>query len=77
MTIQRRRRLRLMMQAADGRANGVSYRDIATALYGADRVASDPWKTSSLRAAVIGLARAGAAMIGGDYLQLLRHRRRF
>ena len=77
MTIQQRRRLRLMMQAADGRANGASYRDIATALYGAERVASDPWKTSSLRDTVIGLARAGAAMIGGDYLQLLRHRRRF
>jgi len=76
MTRQQRRRLCLMMRVADGRSNGASYREIATALYGTDRVASSPWKTSSLRDTVIGLAKGGAAMIGGGYLQLLRHRRR-
>ncbi|TPK84546.1 DUF2285 domain-containing protein [Mesorhizobium sp. B2-4-17] len=76
MTIPQRRRLRLMMRAADGRRNGASYRDIATAFYGKERVASNPWKTSSLRDAVIGLVKGGAAMIGGGYLQLLRHHRR-
>nr|WP_292156243.1 DUF2285 domain-containing protein [Mesorhizobium sp.] len=76
MTIQQRRRLRLMMQAADGRKNGASYREIATAFYGAGRVASNPWKTSSLRDTVIGLVKGGGAMISGGYLQLLRHRKR-
>ncbi|PBB65873.1 hypothetical protein CK228_24260 [Mesorhizobium sp. WSM4312] len=50
---------------------------MATAFYGKERVASNPWKTSSLREAVMGLVRA-AAMIGGglrsnegrDYLGL-------
>jgi hypothetical protein len=76
MTIQQRRRLRLMMRAADGRTNGASYREIATAFYGIERVASTPWKTSPLRGAVIGLVKGGAFMIGGGYLQLLRHRKR-
>lgn len=76
VTTQQRRRLRLMMQATDGRANGASYREIATAFYGTARVGAAPWKTSSLRAAVIGLVKGGAAMISGGYLQLLRHRTR-
>lgn len=76
MTVQQRWRLRLMMRAADGRANGASYRDIAIALYGRERVASDPWKTSALRDAAISLVEGGTALIGGGYLKLLRHRRR-
>lgn len=76
MTAHQRRRLRLMLQATDGRGHGASYREIATALYNRERVASEPWKTSSLRDGVIGLARGGAAMVAGDYRQLLRHRRR-
>ena len=76
MTPQQRRRFRLMMQAADGRANGASFRDIAVAFYGQKRIAADPWKTSALRDAVIGLVEGATAMIGGGYLQILRHRRR-
>ncbi|AZO31499.1 MAG: DUF2285 domain-containing protein [Mesorhizobium sp.] len=76
MTIQQRSRLRLMLQASDGRTNGASYREIATAFYGTGRVASNPWKTSSLRDTVIGLVKSGGAMIAGGYLQMLRHRRR-
>ncbi|RWR31909.1 DUF2285 domain-containing protein [Sinirhodobacter populi] len=76
MTAQQRRRLRLMLQAADGRANGASYRDIAIALYGERRVAAEAWKTSPLRDSVIGLVRGARAVIGGGYLNLLRHRRR-
>lgn len=76
MTPLQRRRLRSMLQASDGRGRGASYREIATALYDPERVALEPWKTSSLRDAVIGLVRGGAAMIDGGYLQLLRHRRR-
>jgi len=76
MTAQQRRRLRLMVRAADGRRNGASYRDIAIALYGRERVASDPWKTSALRDAAISLVEGGLALIDGGYLKLLRHRRR-
>ncbi|WP_457152989.1 DNA -binding domain-containing protein [Mesorhizobium sp. P5_C1] len=49
---------------------------MAIALYGFNRVAADPWKTSALRDAVIGLVEGATAMIGGGYLQILRHRRR-
>lgn len=76
MTPQQRRRLRLMLQAIDGRMNGASYREIAIAIYGAERVASDPWKTSPLRDSVIGLVEGGFAMVDGGYFDLLRHRRR-
>lgn len=76
VTAQQRDRLRTMMLAADGRANGASYRDIALVLYGHKRVASEPWKTSALRGKVIGLVKGGLTMIGGGYLKLLRHRRR-
>jgi hypothetical protein len=76
LTAQQRRRLRLMMRAADGRGNGASYRDIAIAFYGSERVASNPWKTSALRDAAISLVEGGTALIGGGYLKLLRHRRR-
>lgn len=76
MTAQQRRRLRLMMQAADGRSDGASYREIGTALFGRERIASEPWKTSALRDMVIGLVEGATALIGGGYHQLLRHRRR-
>lgn len=76
ITSQQRARLRAMMLAADGRANGASYRDVAMVLYGHKRIASEPWKTSALRDRVIGLVKGGLAMIGGGYLKLLRHRRR-
>jgi hypothetical protein len=76
MTPYQRQRFRLMMQAADGRAAGASYREIGVALYGERRVSSEPWKTSPLRAVVIALARNASALIGGGYLGLLRHRRK-
>lgn len=76
VTPARRRRLRLMLQAADGRALGASYREIASAVYDEERVAEEVWKTSSLRDAVIGLVQGGIEMISGGYRQLLRYRRR-
>jgi len=76
LTHQQRQRLRLMLQAIDGRMNGASYREIAVAIYGEGRVASDPWKTSPLRDSVIGLVESGSAAVAGGYLKLLRHRRR-
>ncbi|MER2508284.1 MAG: DUF2285 domain-containing protein [Amaricoccus sp.] len=76
ITAPQRRRLRLMLQATDGRGRGASYREIATALYDGDRVAAESWKTSSVRDAVIGLVQGGAAMVAGGYRHLLRRRRR-
>ncbi|WP_234002705.1 DNA -binding domain-containing protein [Sphingopyxis sp. MG] len=40
ITPYQRRRIRLMMRAADGRANGATYRQIANALFGPERVAA-------------------------------------
>lgn len=76
ITPYQRRRIRLMMRAADGRANGATYREIAIALFGPERVAAEPWKTSSLRDAVIGLIESAGPLINGGYRKLLRHRRR-
>lgn len=76
MTPYQRQRFRQMMQAADGRASGASYREIGIALYGEQRVLSEPWKTSPLRAAVIALARNASALIVGGYRGLLHHRRK-
>lgn len=76
MTPYQRRRFRLMMQAADGNANHATYREIAIAIYGEERVRAEPWKTSALRASVIALVRSSAALIDGGYQDLLRHRRK-
>jgi len=76
ITPYQRRRIRLMMRAADGRANGATYREIANALFGPERVAAEPWKTSPLRDAVIGLIESAGPLINGGYRKLLRHRRR-
>jgi hypothetical protein len=76
LTAQRRRRLRGMLQAVDGHLAGATYRDIANAIYGPSRVASDPWKTSALRDSTIALVKDGRALIDGGYRTLLRQRRR-
>ena len=76
LTTQQRRRIRLMLQAFDGRDSKTSYRDIADAIYGASRVAADAWKTSALRDSTIALVKDGKAMVESEYLQLLKHRRR-
>lgn len=76
LTLQQKRRQRHMLQATDGRLNGATYRDIAGVIFGVDRVASAPWKTSALRDATTALVKDGLAMIAGGYRTLLRHRRR-
>jgi hypothetical protein len=76
LTSQQRRRIRLMMQAFDGRDNNASYREIAEAIYGVSRVAADAWKTSALRDSTIALVKDGKAMVEGEYRSLLKHRRR-
>lgn len=76
VTRQQRRRLRHMLQAVDGHTRGASHREIANAIFGKTRVAADPWKTSALRDATMGLMRDGLAMVAGGYRALLRRRRR-
>ena len=61
-----------MLRAVDGHANGFSYRSIAESLFGSSRLASDPWKTSSIRDATIRLVRTGLALMRGGYRKLLR-----
>ncbi|HET8727443.1 MAG TPA: DUF2285 domain-containing protein [Alphaproteobacteria bacterium] len=68
----RRVRLIRMLRALDGRLDGASYREIATALFGAARVADEPWKTSSLRATTIRLVAGAYRIAGGGYRDLLR-----
>ena len=65
-----------MLRAVDGRMNDADYREIAEAIFGVERVAAEPWKTSALRDAVLDLVKDGFAMIDGGYRKLLRHRRR-
>jgi hypothetical protein len=76
LTSQQRRRIRLMLQAVDGKFDEASYREIADAIYGAARVATDSWKTSALRDSTIALVRDGKDLVDGEYRQLLKHRRR-
>lgn len=76
LTAQQKRRQRHMLQATDGRLNGATYRDIAGVIFGVNRVASEPWKTSALRDATTALVKDGLAMIAGNYRTLLRLRRR-
>lgn len=75
LTSQQKRRQRFMLQATDGRMNGATYRDIASVIFGVDRVASEHWKTSALRDATAALVKDGLAMVAGGYRTLLRHRR--
>lgn len=75
LTPPQRRRHKQMLQATDGHMDGASYREIAIVLFGARRVAAEPWKTSTLRASIIGLVKGGQAMMAGGYRELLRHRR--
>ena len=72
LTAQKRRRLTQMLRAVDGRRCGAAHREIAIALFGAARVAGEPWKTSSLRDATLRLVRDGLRMVDGGYRGLLR-----
>jgi len=72
LTSLKRFRFKAMLRTVDGRSNGATYREIAESLFGAGRVASEPWKTSPLRDTTNRLVRDGLAMVSGGYLDLLR-----
>jgi hypothetical protein len=71
-TPKRRQRIDHALRALDGHLSGASYRDIAESLFGSDRVAAEPWKTSPLRDATIRLVRGSLALMRGGYRRLLR-----
>jgi hypothetical protein len=74
----RRDRLILGLRALDGRLENATYRDIATALFGAPDVSGGAWKGHDLRDRTIRLVKFGFAMMRGGYRSLLLypHRRR-
>ena len=74
LTKQQRDRLILMLRALDGHLDEASYREIAEVLFGARRMESEPWKTSSLRDRTIRLVRGGIALMESGYRKLLRGR---
>ncbi|GAN75827.1 DUF2285 domain-containing protein [Acidisphaera rubrifaciens] len=69
---RRLERLIAALQALDARLDGASYRAIAEVIFGPRRVADEAWKTSSLRDAVIRIARTGVALMRGGYRKLLK-----
>jgi len=74
MTLQRRKRLGLILRALDGYLAGETYRVIAQVLFGSTRVpAGTGWKTHDLRDRTIRLVRTGVRLMQGGYLDLLRH----
>jgi hypothetical protein len=70
---QRRDRLIQALRALDARQNGASYRTIAAALFGTDRVPTRGWKTHDLRNRTIRLVQNGQALMRGGYFDLLRY----
>lgn len=64
----------LALRALDGHAAGASYRALAEALFGPQRVSASAWKTSSVRDSTIRLVRTGLSMMAGEYRRLLRLR---
>jgi hypothetical protein len=71
LTQQRRDRLILMLRGLDGHLDRASYREIASALFGAKRVEDEAWKTSSLRDRTIRLVRGSLALMRSGYRKLL------
>lgn len=62
----------MMLRALDGHLAGASHRAIADELFGAERVATEAWRTSSLRAQAIRLIDLGLRLMRGGYRDLLK-----
>ena len=73
LTSSRRQRLIQALRALDGRQDGASYREIATALFGAASLPARGWKTHDLRDRTIRLVRYGQQLMNGGYRALLLH----
>ena len=75
-TVQRRRRLKLVLRSLDGDLSGESYRAIAVGLFG-DRIPEGAaWRTHSRRSQTIRLVQDGRGLMKEGYLRLLRNERR-
>lgn len=71
-TLQRRKRIAQALRTDDARQASARLRDIAVAYFGARRVATEPWKTSALKAQIARLAAYGRTLVNDGYRQLLR-----
>ncbi len=71
LTPDKRRRLRAMARAHDGRRAGATQRQIANAFFGMERIAAENWKTSSLRYTVARLLTDAQSLTSGGYRTLL------
>lgn len=72
LTPQSRERLKRAIRTVDGRRQGASYRAVAIAFFGEQRIAGEHWKTSALKAQVARLAAHGRMLIDRGYRDLLR-----
>jgi len=72
LSLAHRERLARTLEALDRSIAGESYRAIAVSVFGEEAVASELWRTSSVRATTIRLVRAGRDLMRGGYLKLVR-----
>jgi hypothetical protein len=72
LTAAQRLRLVRSLLALDGALRHDSYRQIAQAVFGAEAVDREDWRTASVRDATIRLVRTGRALMRGGYLKLLK-----
>jgi len=72
LTPQNRERLKRALRTVDGRRQGATYRAVAIAFFGEQRVAGEHWKTSALKAQIARLAAHGRMLIDRGYRDLLR-----
>lgn len=73
---QRRFRIRQALRTIDARRAGATYRELAIHFFGAERVAEESWKTSSLKAQVARLTTYGRTLVSHGYRDLLRGKSR-
>lgn len=72
LSFQRRRRLKRMLRALDGRAAGATYREVAGHVLDEAFTDSSAWRTSAVRDVAIRLCRGAVRLVRGSYLALLR-----
>jgi hypothetical protein len=70
---QRRTRLTQSLRALDARRDHASYRTIAIAIFGLDRLPASAWKTHDLRSRTIRLVEAGYRLMREGYRDLLSY----
>jgi hypothetical protein len=75
---QQRSRLKLILRILDGKSAGCSYREIAKVLFDPSSVPTGcAWADDALRNRTKRLHKRGLDLVHGEYLDLMRHPRRF